>query len=816
MSNIISLSSKKKADLISELLRTSAKESYCFANTDINKIVEILDKVSIKWQEESHLFHDALTGLNNQWPNTKESNRENLKFISGLLKKENILARLKGDFKNIDTLNGASNVEEYSGKIFYAPLGVLLHVTAGNIFLGAIDSIIMGILTKNYSLIKLSHQNHFIPNLFLESIKAVDEESLIFPFVKLLSWKGGDQEVESLLKKGVDGIIAWGGEEMVSSYQQDLPAKVKLIQHGPKISFQVITKEFLKAHDQCYKAIAKDVITFDQAACANSQNIFIEEGVNYSEFSQKLKQAFENKSVLKRKKISPDEHVELLKDRQEGLFYEFLSGNESIVGDDFQLQFDHKILAPTALNRSLKIKYFDSQKQLFQDLKPFSFYLQTCGLGALQSEAGQYKKNLMLAGVNRVTKLGGMLESIDGSPHDGQYSLMELTRVCSDESGEGFEDFLENNEAPFYSEYRGEPLDMYPLIDGDTLAKHSLIKDKKFLDPSADSGYMYSSGGTTGNPKYCFYDYKEFHQVSRLLATSYQALGVKKGDHVANLFMAGNMWSSFNAVQDALKECQTIQFPIGGLVEAKDFQFLVEKFKISILFGLPGMLIKLANQTRGLQISKIFYAGESFSKEGLEFIKAAWGCDEVYSAGYASVDVGPIGYQGKDCKDGEHYLFDDLIKMEIVDGEAVVTSKIRKKMPIIRYKTGDRVELISEVNGKTKFKLLGRVDKKINIWSSRFEFSEVSEVLAQLGYNKPFQIIINKERKEDRYIEYLELQLMEEINHQAFLKSFYAKLKDVSDTHEFQFLKDKIRINSNGPDLNIKTGKFRKIIDLRL
>jgi phenylacetate-coenzyme A ligase PaaK-like adenylate-forming protein len=814
LKNIINLNSDSKIEVLKECFKDMDKLTYRLAQTPIQEIIEVLSQVSKAWSKDSSYYQRALDYLENEKSFSSEMNVGTLDLLPTLLDKSNLEKRLQTEFKNIRTLDGPDQLKGYEGKIYYAPLGTVLHVTAGNVFLGAIDSIIMGVLTKNISLVKLSQKNLFVPNLFIESLKAVDVNNVIFPYIKLFSWKGGDKSVEDFFKKRVDGIIAWGGEDMVTSYQNELPSKVKFIQHGPKISFQVISKKFLEKNPNSVHDIVKDIITYDQAACANSQNIYLEETIDYDQFLKQLVSAFEN-NLSERRELDSNEYVELLKDQQEGSFYEYISGNKRHVGTNFQIQYDHDVLAPSALNRSIKIKKFKNSFNLYQRIKSFSFYLQTCGLGVTAKESIQYKKDLILAGVNRVTDLGQMLSSLDGSPHDGQYSLMELTRVCADETKESMAQFLQLNQAPFYSELKDKELCDYPLIDGDTLAKHSLIKDRVFLEPNANSGFLYSSGGTTGNPKYCFYDYDEFEVVTDLLARSYKELGLAPGMHVANLFMAGNMWSSFNAVQDALKACNTVQYPIGGLVAAEDLKFLVEKFKIKVLFGLPGMLIKLANEVPSLEIDMIFYAGESFSDEGLEYIKKTWNCSKVFSAGYASVDVGPIGYQGADCDKGEHYLFDDLIKLEIINEEAVVTSKIRKKMPIIRYQTGDKVKLIETSNGKTKFKLIGRVDKKINIWSSRFEFSEVKSVLDKIGYSKKFQVILNKKSLEDHYKEILEIHLLEKVDSELLIETMYRELKDVSDTHDKAFLEDKIIPVVSDLLNSSKTGKFKNIIDLR-
>ncbi|MBT4792029.1 MAG: phenylacetate--CoA ligase family protein, partial [Halobacteriovoraceae bacterium] len=346
---------------------------------------------------------------------------------------------------------------------------------------------------------------------------------------------------------------------------------------------------------------------------------------------------------------------------------------------------------------------------------------------------------------------------------------------------------------------------------------HSIIKDSAFLSPKASSGYVYSSGGTTGDPKFCFYSYEEFNHVAQMLGQAYHEMGVREGVRVANLFMAGNMWSSFNAVQAGLRYCKSIQYPIGGLVNAKDFKYYIKNFKIKIVFGLPSLLLDLANKVPDLEIDQIFYAGEAFSKDGEDFIKSVWKVKSFHSAGYASVDVGPIGYQTLDCHDGEHYLFDDQLHLEVVDDEAIITSKVRKMMPVIRYRTGDRVEIIEKTNGRTKFKLLGRVDKKVNIWSSRFEMNDLKKLMQQMDYHGQFQIQLKSTTVENNYKDLMCLVLSEPmaITPAEFLEQFYLSMHDVAQTHAVKFLEDKLILSYGDFYINKRTGKFKDLIDFR-
>ncbi len=66
-----------------------------------------------------------------------------------LLKKWNLINRIKADLVNAEYLDNWTLDHNFKGYIKANPLGVVAHVSAGNVFVGGIDSLIQGILTKN-------------------------------------------------------------------------------------------------------------------------------------------------------------------------------------------------------------------------------------------------------------------------------------------------------------------------------------------------------------------------------------------------------------------------------------------------------------------------------------------------------------------------------------------------------------------------------------------------------------------------------------------------------------------------------------------
>ena len=141
-----------------------------FSRVPIGNIVETLGRTARLWEEDSPYFRRALDALSKEISFSPQMIRETLKMIPGLLSGECLLKRVTGEFGNPDILDRFVRRKSFDGKVRAFPIGVLFHVTAGNVFLGCIDSLLMGFLTKNVSIMKLSSRNQSFPFIFAESI----------------------------------------------------------------------------------------------------------------------------------------------------------------------------------------------------------------------------------------------------------------------------------------------------------------------------------------------------------------------------------------------------------------------------------------------------------------------------------------------------------------------------------------------------------------------------------------------------------------------------------------------------------------------
>jgi len=780
---------------------------HSFALTPLESIIDILDQFSKMWNADSELYRLALTGLSQESSFSEMELRKTLDILPTLLSRSNLEARINGEFGNLNILDRFTKTPHFQGFVKAVPSGVLLHVTAGNVFLSSIDSLVMGLITKNVSILKVSSQNKFFPSFFAQSLIDFDKKQIISNKFSILTWKGGDSRIENLLKKKVNTIVAWGGEEMIKSYRENLPNNVKLLDFGPKISFQVITKKGLlnKNLAEVAKAIAADITPWDQAACSNPQNLFLERGINSKELMHELEKAFKNSES--RGEISEDENVEVLKEYYRGLYSELIDGGKVINGKDFLIHSEkNKILRPSPLNRSLIIKEFDSIDELTANLEGFSYYLQSCSYLLSDTEKEDVLSLLALTGIKRFAPLGTITYGMNGAPHDGRYVLRELISFIGDEVR------IQN-----YGETE------VPLSNSTKLIH-------QFKDTKHPEGYIFSSGGTTGEPKFVHYSYEEFDRMTDMLAFNLSNLGIKRGMMVANLFVAGNLWSSFLAVEKALEKVGAIQLPIGGLCPSENIVTYLDKFKPQAVLGIPSLLVTIAEQGKelglNLSIENVFYAGEFMSETRKDFLRNTWKTKFFGSSGYASVDAGVIGYQCPHCEVGEHHVFSDVIELEIVENEAVVTSMSRGSLPIKRYATGDRVEWVEErCNCGTKdkkFKLLGRIDNLIQIWSCRIMLQEIERSIKEFDPEVlNYQIKLTEETDAAFTREIFEIMIEEVKSKQTdidLLKTIYQNSRDLKDTISFEKFSSLARVKfveAKSIKRNPRTGKISLILDHR-
>ena len=255
---------------------------------------------------------------------------------------------------------------------------------------------------------------------------------------------------------------------------------------------------------------------------------------------------------------------------------------------------------------------------------------------------------------------------------------------------------------------------------------------------------IHQTSGTTGQPLRCLDTEESWNWWARCWATVYKAAGVTPADRIFFAFSFGpfiGFWSAY----EGTRIIGALAIPGGGMSSHQRLKAILAH-EVSVLICTPTYALHLAEVAKeeGLDIHnstvrKTILAGEpgaslSSTKHRIEM---AWGAESYDHAG--ATEVGAWGFESADhcgvyVNEGE-FIFEvlDPLTGELAEeGELVITNLGRKGMPVIRYRTGDRVKLKSSpAESSRTFRLLdggvmGRVDgvmiiRGINVFPSAIE-----------------------------------------------------------------------------------------------
>ncbi|MEW6282469.1 MAG: hypothetical protein AB1758_27925, partial [Candidatus Eremiobacterota bacterium] len=353
-----------------------------------------------------------------------------------------------------------------------------------------------------------------------------------------------------------------------------------------------------------------------------------------------------------------------------------------------------------------------------------------------------------------------------GEPHDGRMGLQPLVRwvslsarapdgIAHDWETRPFEeaeriqwetllDLLEfaGQRSPFYRE------SLHPVTSREDFLRLPLLERRhlhgqpeRLLTGPLEDAVVLRSGGSTGDPKYCFLSPQDYRADVLCGVKMLRALGIRPGDRCANLFLSGDLYGSFLSIHRVLEESGVVNFPFTSGAPLDSLRLHFERFGIQAVLGVSAFLSRLLPDLRAPSLRTVVYGGEPLPQSERERL-GRLGIERIGSLLGAN-DGGPIGYQCAHCRGSVHHLASDHILLEILEGELVITCLNRRLMPLIRYRLGDRGRWIPGPCdcGRTtpRFELLGRADDLLCLASTNTAWSDVAALVPG-----PVQLVAEK------------------------------------------------------------------------
>ncbi|MDI6826230.1 MAG: acyl-CoA reductase [Candidatus Aenigmarchaeota archaeon] len=417
----------------------SVKESrkQNLSKRSVGEIVEVLDQVGSNWEDRNYeLRKKALAVL----PKITRFSPQMIEVsINGVLemfkRKDNksnltrmLWAELDNDPKCLDEFipkRGCDYLVRAYGPEF------IVNIFSGNVPALPIVSLTRGLLVKSAQLGKVASEEPYFANLFVKSIRDVDEE--IANSIALTYWKGGDESVENVAFAEADVVVAYGGVKTIESIKKRIPHKTKLIPYGHKMSFGVIGKEYLideSTAREVAELAALDTSLYDQQGCLSPQLWYVEKNGNISpeKFAEFLAEEMEKvNQKLPRGKINVGKSSEIQQLRGTYEFKDNVKIFCSQRSTDWTVIYDEKEeFEPSCSYRFVRVKPVDDVSEVRGLVMPIAEYLQTIGVALYEDRLLRFSDEMGRIGATNIRQVGKMGVPGVGIPHDGSYGLRDL------------------------------------------------------------------------------------------------------------------------------------------------------------------------------------------------------------------------------------------------------------------------------------------------------------------------------------------------------------------------------------------------------
>jgi phenylacetate-CoA ligase len=701
----------------------------------LEQILNLLDEVGRAWADPAYPYRrQAVEVLPDTIRFSGPMIEQGILTLVDLLTRANLETRLDCDLGSAAYLDGWVYHPRFGGHMMAQPHGVVAHVSAGNVFVGGVDTLIQGIITKNVNLMKMASIDPLFPVLFARSLRDHDTSGIVAGSLALLGWKGGDAAVELVLKQRCDAIVVYGGADTVRSYRQDPGLHTKLIEYGPKYSFVLAAADELarRGLKDVTRAIARDATMWEQGACSSPHMVYLEDpdGTQAGPFAKELAAELEGwTKLLPPGRKTADEGVEILRVRELAKVEQAMGTALCLkpAGTSWTVVVQREPSFQTScLFRTLYVKPVRRLEDALEAVRPMGAFLQTVAILADPERTKALGLALTRIGADRIVAPGRMALRQHGTPHDGTRGLAGLVRWSSigrmeeegaagkaafgrngaawspyDPASDAF-DYLPDTErdaavlaqiralitsirprSPFYAARLAgfEPASLaefarLPVLTPEELKAHVPPDGHGLMTDEAAGGFVFASGGTSGSPKVAYRTAAEHHYNATRMGKGLLLAGFGPGDVVANLMFAGNMWASFISLNMALEHTGARFLPLAGNMDMEFILFALKHFRANAIISIPTVLLSIARlaeerKIAGLTIRKAATGGEHLFPGARAYLSRVLGIESFVSAGYAANDSGVIGYQCGHCSGSVHHVHEDLHYIEIADPDTL-------------------------------------------------------------------------------------------------------------------------------------------------
>lgn len=356
-----------------------------------------------------------------------------------------------------------------------------------------------------------------------------------------------------------------------------------------------------------------------------------------------------------------------------------------------------------------------------------------------------------------------------------------------------------------------------------------------FIVPMEQIVRIHASSGTTGKPTVVGYTRQDMEVWAEVMARTLRAADVTTEDVVHNAYGYGLFTGGLGFGLGA-ETIGAATVPVSGGFTKRQLM-LMEDFGATILCCTPSYALVLAETAEEegidfrerMKLRAGFFGAEPWTEAIRREIEGRLGVEAFDIYGLSEI-IGP----GVSVECHEHnglHIFEDHFLAEIIDpvtgerlpygseGELVFTTLTKEGMPLIRYRTRDRVRLFVEpcACGRTLVrmsKVLGRTDDMLIIRGVNVFPSQIEEALLKVEGLAP-QYVILVDRPKDQLDQ---LEVWVEATEELYRRGEYAvkrvQEQAMGELHEMLGLNVQVQV-VEPRKIQRSEGKAMRVIDRR-
>jgi len=356
-----------------------------------------------------------------------------------------------------------------------------------------------------------------------------------------------------------------------------------------------------------------------------------------------------------------------------------------------------------------------------------------------------------------------------------------------------------------------------------------------FAVPLKEVVRLHASSGTTGKPVVAGYTRADMAMWGEVMARTFAAGGVTDEDIFQNFYGYGLFTGGLGAHIGAELIGATV-VPISGGLTRRQVQ-LMEDFGVTVIAGTPSYTLVIAETASGegidlrsrMQVRVGFFGAEPWTDGMRREIEERFGLEAFDIYGLTEV-IGP-GVAAECFHHSGLHINEDHFYPEVIDpesgkrlpggevGELVFTCLTREALPLLRYRTRDRVALVHDACpcGRTSVRMQrvrGRTDDMLIVRGVNVFPTQIEQVLlTHPGLTSNYQIIVDRERDQLDELE-VRVEVDEELHHKGREAIGKLQANVTGDLHQALGLHAHVLL-VEPHHLPRSEGKVKRVVDRR-